>query len=62
MQRTYDVRAVRERFPALRREHDGRRVVYLDGPGRLPGSEAGHRRDIKLHEPRRRQPPRRLLD
>jgi len=28
-----DTRAVRERFPALRREQDGRRVVYLDGPG-----------------------------
>ncbi len=33
MQRTYDVRAVREQFPALRRKHNGRRVVYLDGPG-----------------------------
>ena len=28
-----DARVVRERFPALRREQDGRRVVYLDGPG-----------------------------
>jgi len=28
-----DVRAVREQFPALGREENGRRVVYLDGPG-----------------------------
>ena len=28
-----DTRAVRERFPALRRKQDGRQVVYLDGPG-----------------------------
>ena len=33
MQRTYDVRAVREQFPALEREHDGRGVAYFDGPG-----------------------------
>jgi cysteine desulfurase family protein (TIGR01976 family) len=33
MQRTFDVRAVREQFPALGRTHRGRRVVYLDGPG-----------------------------
>jgi cysteine desulfurase family protein (TIGR01976 family) len=33
MQRTFDVSAVREQFPALEREHAGRRVVYLDGPG-----------------------------
>ena len=33
MQRTYDVRAVREQFPALQRTHNGRRVVYFDGPG-----------------------------
>ena len=33
MQRTYDVRAVRERFPALERTHNGREVVYFDGPG-----------------------------
>ncbi|MCA1688180.1 MAG: aminotransferase class V-fold PLP-dependent enzyme, partial [Actinobacteria bacterium] len=33
MQRTFDVRAVREQFPALGRTHNGRRVVYLDGPG-----------------------------
>ena len=33
MQRTFDVRAVREQFPALERTHNGRRVVYLDGPG-----------------------------
>ena len=28
-----DVRTVRARFPALEREQDGRKVVYLDGPG-----------------------------
>ena len=28
-----DVEVVRERFPALDREQDGRKVVYLDGPG-----------------------------
>jgi cysteine desulfurase family protein (TIGR01976 family) len=33
MQRTFDVQAVREQFPALERTHNGRRVVYLDGPG-----------------------------
>jgi cysteine desulfurase family protein (TIGR01976 family) len=33
MQRTYDVTAVREQFPALERTHRGRRAVYLDGPG-----------------------------
>jgi hypothetical protein len=33
MQRTFDVRAVREQFPALGRTHNGREVVYLDGPG-----------------------------
>ena len=33
MQRTYDVRAVREQFPALGRKHNGRRVAYFDGPG-----------------------------
>ncbi|ABG05801.1 Cysteine desulphurase related [Rubrobacter xylanophilus DSM 9941] len=33
MRVAYDVRAVREQFPALRREQDGRPVVYLDGPG-----------------------------
>ena len=33
MQRTFDVRAVREQFPALGRTHNGRGVVYFDGPG-----------------------------
>lgn len=33
MQRTYDVTAVREQFPALQRTHNGRRAVYFDGPG-----------------------------
>ena len=33
MQRTFDVQAVREQFPALQRTHRGRKVVYLDGPG-----------------------------
>jgi cysteine desulfurase family protein (TIGR01976 family) len=33
MQRTFDVRAVREQFPALGRTHNGRKVVYFDGPG-----------------------------
>ena len=47
MQRTYDVRAVREQFPALGREHNGRGVVYLDGPGgsqvAKPAIDAMHR-------------------
>jgi cysteine desulfurase family protein (TIGR01976 family) len=29
----FDVEALRSQFPALRREHDGRPVVFLDGPG-----------------------------
>jgi cysteine desulfurase family protein (TIGR01976 family) len=33
VQRTYDVAAVREQFPALERTHNGRRAVYFDGPG-----------------------------
>ena len=33
MQRTFDVQAVREQFPALGRTHNGRGVVYFDGPG-----------------------------
>jgi cysteine desulfurase family protein (TIGR01976 family) len=33
MQRTFDVAAVREQFPALERTHNGRRAVYFDGPG-----------------------------
>jgi cysteine desulfurase family protein (TIGR01976 family) len=33
MQRTFDVWAVREQFPALGRTHNGRKVVYFDGPG-----------------------------
>ena len=37
MQRTFDVQAVREQFPALGRTYNGRGVVYFDGPG---GSQA----------------------
>jgi cysteine desulfurase family protein (TIGR01976 family) len=33
MQRTFDVQAVRDQFPALGRTHNGRGVVYFDGPG-----------------------------
>ena len=33
MQRTFDVKAVRDQFPALGRTHNGRGVVYFDGPG-----------------------------
>jgi cysteine desulfurase family protein (TIGR01976 family) len=33
MQCTFDVQAVREQFPAIRRTHNGRGVVYFDGPG-----------------------------
>jgi hypothetical protein len=33
MQRTFDARALREQFPTLGRKHNGRNVVYLDGPG-----------------------------
>jgi cysteine desulfurase family protein (TIGR01976 family) len=33
MRRTFDVTAVRRQFPALERTHNGRTVVYLDGPG-----------------------------
>src|ERR1035437_9204155 len=29
----FDVEAVRAQFPALRRQQDGRPVVFLDGPG-----------------------------
>jgi cysteine desulfurase family protein (TIGR01976 family) len=38
MQRTFDVRSVREQFPALRRKYDGRGVVYFDGPGGSQGA------------------------
>ena len=36
----YDVEAVRARFPALRREQDGRAVAFFDGPGgsQVPGT------------------------
>jgi cysteine desulfurase family protein (TIGR01976 family) len=37
MQRTFDVQAVREQFPALGRTYNGSGVVYFDGPG---GSQA----------------------
>jgi cysteine desulfurase family protein (TIGR01976 family) len=37
MQRTFDVQAVREQFPALGRTYNGRGVAYFDGPG---GSQA----------------------
>ena len=33
MQRTFDAQAVRDQFPALGRTHNGRGVVYFDGPG-----------------------------
>jgi cysteine desulfurase family protein (TIGR01976 family) len=33
MQRTFDVQAVRDQFPALGRTRNGRGVVYFDGPG-----------------------------
>jgi selenocysteine lyase/cysteine desulfurase len=33
MQRTFDVKAVRDQFPALGRTHNGRGVVFFDGPG-----------------------------
>jgi cysteine desulfurase family protein (TIGR01976 family) len=33
MQCTFDVRVVREQFPAISRTHNGRGVVYFDGPG-----------------------------
>ena len=33
MQRTFDAQAVRDEFPALGRTHNGRDVVYFDGPG-----------------------------
>ena len=29
----FDVAAIRAQFPALRRQQDGRPVVFLDGPG-----------------------------
>ncbi|HZL15303.1 MAG TPA: cysteine desulfurase-like protein, partial [Verrucomicrobiae bacterium] len=29
----FDVEAIRAQFPALRRQQDGRPVVFLDGPG-----------------------------
>ena len=33
MQKTFDVPAVRDQFPALGRTHGGRKAVYFDGPG-----------------------------
>src|SRR5829696_4426332 len=33
MQRTFDVQAVRDQFPALGRTYNDRSVVYFDGPG-----------------------------
>jgi cysteine desulfurase family protein (TIGR01976 family) len=33
MQRTFDVQAVRDQFPALGRTHNGLGVIYFDGPG-----------------------------
>jgi len=33
MQRTFDVQAIREQFPALGRMYEGRGAVYFDGPG-----------------------------
>src|SRR5215203_4914317 len=33
MQRTFDIQAIRDQFPALGRTHNGRGVVYFDGPG-----------------------------
>jgi cysteine desulfurase family protein (TIGR01976 family) len=33
MQRTFDVEAVRNQFPALSRRHEGGPVAYFDGPG-----------------------------
>ena len=33
MQKTFDVRDVRDQFPALGRTHGGRKAVYFDGPG-----------------------------
>ena len=33
MKLTFDVRSVREQFPALSRKYKGRGVVYFDGPG-----------------------------
>jgi cysteine desulfurase family protein (TIGR01976 family) len=33
LQGTFDVERVRAQFPALQRRHEGRRAVYLDGPG-----------------------------
>ncbi len=40
METLFDVRAVREQFPALDRTYNGRRVAYLDGPG---GSQVAQR-------------------
>src|SRR5829696_2971204 len=40
MQRTFDVQAVREEFPALGRTYNGHSVVYFDGPG---GSQVARR-------------------
>jgi hypothetical protein len=48
MQRTFDVRAVREQFPALGRTHNGRKVVYLDGPAQSAASPERRRGMLKL--------------
>jgi cysteine desulfurase family protein (TIGR01976 family) len=52
---TFDVEALRAEFPALAREHDGRPVAFLDGPGgtqvpqRVIDAVAGYLRDTNAN-------------
>ena len=33
MEKSYQIDRIRQRFPALKRKHNGKQVVYFDGPG-----------------------------
>lgn len=48
---SFDVTWVREQFPALKRLHNGKPVLYLDGPGgtQVPARVADRVRDHMLH-------------
>jgi len=55
MPTTFDVEALRAEFPALSRQHDGRPVVFLDGPGgtqvpqRVIDAVSGYYRDMNAN-------------
>ncbi|MCL4212531.1 MAG: cysteine desulfurase-like protein [Gemmatimonadales bacterium] len=50
-ERALDVRAIRARFPALARRHNGHQVAYFDGPGgtQVPQSVVDAMADYLLH-------------